>query len=111
MSAPSTKGAVSYQPGATPQEWNHPTKKRAESPFHGIAECEVAHHFRGVTKMVIHDTGRAFSPLNNVRSVYLGRCPRLVWNWALGPCIRLAPKARSHTSPGQRPGFCEPETA
>ena len=37
---------------ASPQEWNRPTKQRAEGPFHGIAGCAIAHHFRGVTKMV-----------------------------------------------------------
>lgn len=46
------KGATSYQPGASPQEWNHPTKQRAESPFHRVAGCETGNHFRGVTKMI-----------------------------------------------------------
>ena len=46
------KGAYPYQPGATPQEWNRPTKQRAEGPTQRVAGCEVAHHFRGVTKMV-----------------------------------------------------------
>lgn len=36
MSVCSTKGAVSYQPGATPREWNRPTKQRAEGPFQRI---------------------------------------------------------------------------
>ena len=52
MSMPSTKGAVSYQPGASPQEWNPPTKQRAEGPAQRIAGCAVEHQFRGVTKMV-----------------------------------------------------------
>lgn len=46
------KGATSYQPGASPQEWNHPTKQRAESPFHRVAGYETGNHFRVVTKMV-----------------------------------------------------------
>ena len=46
------KGASPYQPGASPQEWNHPTKRRAEGPIHGIAGYEVGHHFRGLTKMI-----------------------------------------------------------
>lgn len=38
--------------GASPQEWDHPTKHRAESPIQGVAGCAVAHQFRGVTRMV-----------------------------------------------------------
>lgn len=45
-------GASPYQPGASPQEWNRPTKQRAEGPFHGLAGCVIAHHFRDVTKRV-----------------------------------------------------------
>jgi hypothetical protein len=38
--------------GASPQERNHPTKRRAEGPFHRIAGCEIGHQFRGVTKLI-----------------------------------------------------------
>ena len=47
------KGASPYQPGATPQESNHPTKQRAEGPIHGIGGYEVGQQFRGVTKMIL----------------------------------------------------------
>lgn len=46
------KGASPYQPGATPQEWNRPTKQRAEGPIQCIGGYEVSHQFRGVTKMI-----------------------------------------------------------
>ena len=92
MIAPSTKGAVSYQPGASPQEWNHPTKPRTESPIQWIAGYEDWHQFRGVTKMIVHGIGRAFSPRNVVRSQYLGRCPRLASGRVFGPQIRQGPQ-------------------
>ena len=65
----------------------------------------------------------------------LGRCPRLVWRRAFGPVRKQsalhlfsaptahrhtssaptahsgAPKARPHTSPGQRPGFTAPTSS
>lgn len=46
------KGALPYQPGASPQEWNHPTKQRAEGPTQRMAGYEARHHFRGITKMM-----------------------------------------------------------
>lgn len=131
MSAPSTKGAVSYQPGATPQEWNHPTQPRAEGPTQHIVGHETENHFRGVTKLIAHGMGRAFSPLDiaqsiflgrcprlvsgrafgppiQTRSGFLGRCPRLVWRWAFGPEAQTAPTARCYTSLGQRPRIVNP---
>lgn len=195
------KGATSYQPGASPQEWNHPTKQRAESPFHRVAGCETGNHFRVVTKMVPDEfppkipaagfyqrsssqgfldysnrkrsrvtedspatansaahgvftprsqgkatvkesltvqieqlrrgtaeessvvqtaggndvpgllgigIGRAFSPREIVSTGLLGRCPRLVWRWAVGPETQTAPTARFHTSLGQRPRYATP---
>ena len=95
--APRAKGASPYQPGASPQEWNHPTKRRAESPIQGVAGCAVAHQFRGVTEMVTNGMGRAFSPWNVIRLRYLGRCPRLVWG---GP---LALKQCAFRIPGAMP--------
>ena len=38
-------GASPYQPGASPQESNHPTKQRAEGPIHGIADYEIGINF------------------------------------------------------------------
>ena len=102
------KGAWPYQPGASPQEWNHPTKQRAESPIHGIAACDVGYQFRGVTKMIMKGIGRAFSPRETVSTRFLGRCPRLVWRWAFGPETQTAPTARFHTSLGQRPRYMTP---
>jgi hypothetical protein len=108
MSAPSTKGAVSYQPGATPQEANHPIKRRAESQNHRIIGDESGHNFRRATKFITHGMGRAFSPREIVSTGFLGRCPRLVWRWAFGPETQTAPTARFHTSLGQRPGYAIP---
>jgi len=51
--------------------------------------------------------GRAFSP-REIASGFLGRCPRLVWRWALGPETQTAPTARFHTSLGQRPRYATP---
>ncbi len=50
--APRAKGASPYQPGESPQEWNPPTKQRAEGPIQRIAGYEAGHQFRGVTKMI-----------------------------------------------------------
>jgi hypothetical protein len=99
----SANGAVLYQPGASPQESNRPTKQRAEGPIHSIDDYPIEHHFRGVTKLITAGIGRAFSPREIISTRYLGRCPRLVWRWAFGPCIDRAPKARFYTSLGQRP--------
>ena len=67
-----------------------------------------ADHFRGITKMIQHGMGRAFSPSEIARSRFLGRCPRLVWQWAFGPHVLpevSAPTARFYTSLGQRPRY------
>ncbi len=50
----SATGAASYQPRATPHEPNHPTEQRAEGPFQfqRIANDQIGHHFRGVTKLI-----------------------------------------------------------
>ena len=103
--APRAKGASPYQPGASPQEWNHPTKRRAESPIQGVAGCAVAHQFRGVTEMVTNGMGRAFSPWNVIRLRYLGRCPRLVWGGplALKQCAFRIPGALPQA--GIKPGL------
>ena len=127
MSDPSTKGVASYQPGASPQEWNDSTQKRAESPIQGSVGYEYGHQFHGVTKLIAHGIGRAFSPQEFVSTEFLGRCPRLVWRWAFGPNTQVtprsrfhapimtfspetqtAPTARFHTSLGQRPRFSRP---
>ena len=99
--APRAKGASPYQPGASPQEWNHPTKRRAESPIQGVAGCAVAHQFRGVTKMIPHGIGRAFSPWNVIRLRYLG----LVWGGplALKQCAFRIPGALPQA--GIKPGL------
>lgn len=51
---------------------------------------------------------RAFSPRIFVTTGFLGRCPRLVWRWAVGPETQTAPTARFHTSLGQRPRYDTP---
>jgi hypothetical protein len=113
--------------GASPQEWIAPTQRRAESPIQGNAGNDVGHHFCGVTKLIAHGIGRAFSPREIVSTGFLGRCPRLVWRWAIGPGTQVtprsrfhasivtlgpetqtAPKARFHNSLGQRPRYATP---
>lgn len=96
--------------GASPQESNHPTKQRAESPFHQVAGCETGNHFRGFTKMIPDGIGRAYSPREIVSTGFLGRCPRLVLRWAFGPETQTAPTARFYTSLGQRPRYATPTT-
>ncbi len=39
---------------------------------------------------------RAFSPLDSVVPLFLGRCPRLVWNRAFGPELRTAPSEATY---------------
>jgi hypothetical protein len=46
-----------------------------------------------------HKDRSGFQPFQYGPIQFLGRCPRLVWNWAVGPWIQQAPKARSYTSP------------
>jgi hypothetical protein len=91
--------------GASPQERSHPTQRRAESRIKGNAGDEFGHHFRGVTKLIAHGIGRAFSPREFISTGFLGRCPRLVWRRAVGPETQTAPTVRFHTSLGQRPRY------
>ena len=52
--------------------------------------------------------GRTFSPREIVSTGFLGRCPRLVWRWAVGPETQIGPTERFHTSLGQRPRYKTP---
>src|SRR5690606_20500439 len=49
--------------------------------------------------------GRAFSPRAIVSPGFLGRCPRLVWRWALGPKIQTPTTGSSTRSRESRWAF------
>jgi hypothetical protein len=99
----STKGAVSYQPGASPQV-SRPTRiappTRNEGSIQRIPDYEVGnevgHQFRGITNMIFHQTSHEMSH-EMKRAFNLGRCPRLVWLRAFGPPERSSADKRCKT--------------
>ncbi len=112
----STKGAVSYQPGASPQVANRPTHRRSEGQIRRIPDCEVGHQLRGIRNTIRHAMGHAMGhQISHAmrRAFDLGRCPRLVWLRAFGPPIlRLYdPPGRSSIARRRRAALTRNETS